>query len=238
MKFICKQSVLNEAVNAVSEEITTVTTVSSDNQTISVKSSVFSIDTLPDFDIVYHGTHSKHKDSLITGINVYKGYKSADFGQGFYTTSSYEQAKRLAYDRAKAYNKHHKEQPPAQPMILKFRINKVKLSEYKGLIFDSPNERWKEFIFNNRVGIDFSVSKYYNKDGRYNFVYGCVADSNITNMVGDIKHQKITYGEFIDSLKALKQYEYDQLSFHTPDVVSALDLLEIEIIEMEAILIE
>ena len=237
MKFICKQSVLNEAVNAVSEEIATVTTVSSDNQTTSVKSSVSSIiEKLPD--IVFHGTISIHRDSLITGIDVYKGYESTDFGQGFYTTSNYEQAKRLAYDRAKAYNKHHKDKPPAQPMVLKYRINKVRLSEYKGLIFDSPNERWKEFIFNNRVGIDFSVSKYYNKDGRYNFVYGCVADSNITNMVGDIKRQKITYGEFIDSLKALKQYEYDQLSFHTTDVVSALDLLEIEIIEMEAILIE
>ena len=43
MKFICKQSVLNEAVNAVSEEIATVTTVSSDNQTTSVKSSVSSL---------------------------------------------------------------------------------------------------------------------------------------------------------------------------------------------------
>lgn len=235
MKFICKQSVLNEAVNAVSKEI--VTADNNDNQTKGLKHFLSSlIEKLPD--IVFHGTISIHRDSLITGIDVYKGYESTDFGQGFYTTSNYEQAKRLAYDRAKAYNKHHKDKPPAQPMVLKYRINKVRLSEYKGLIFDSPNERWKEFIFNNRVGIDFSVSKYYNNNGKYNFVYGCVADSNITEMVGFVRRQQITYGDFVDSLKALKQYDYDQLSFHTPDVVSVLDLLEIEIIEMEAILIE
>lgn len=57
-------------------------------------------------------------------------------------------------------------------------------------------------------------------------------------MVGFVQRKQITYGDFVDKLKALKQYDYDQLSFHTPEVVNVLDLLEIEIIEMEAILIE
>lgn len=240
MKFICRQSELSEAIAksvlANLKEEAIVTTDNSNNQTISVKSSISSIESLPD--IVYHGTISIYKDSLLAGIDVTVGFKSADFGQGFYTTSNFEQAKRLAFDRAKAYNKRHKNKPPAQPMIMTYQINKSQLSEHKGLFFASPDEKWKEFIYNNRVGIDFSVSKYYNKDGKYNYVYGCVADSNITEMVGYIQREQITYGDFVDSLKALKQNDYDQLSFHTSDVVSALDLIEIEIIEMEAILIE
>ncbi len=234
MKFVFRQGLLEAITGDIADDM--VNTIDNDNKTIDVKTTVSSINSLPN--VVYHGTNTAHKDSLLAGINVYKGYKSVDFGQGFYTTSHYEQAKKLAYERAIAYNKRHKNKSPVHPMILKYKINKDKLSEYKGLIFDSPNDRWKEFIFNNRVGIDFSVSKYYNKNGKYSFVYGCVADSNITEMVGFVQRKQITYGDFVDKLKALKQYDYDQLSFHTPEVVNVLDLLEIEIIEMEAILIE
>ena len=232
MKLICRNEMLIENVTKVMKSAK----VCNEKQATKQKHFISSIDFLPDF--VYHGTISVYRDSLLSGIDVKVGFKSADFGQGFYTTSNYEQAKRLANDRTRAYNKRHKNKSPTQPMILKFKVNKIKLSEYKGLIFESPNDKWKEFIFNNRVGIDFSVSKYYNKNGKYSFVYGCVADSNITEMVGFVQRKQITYGDFVDKLKALKQYDYDQLSFHTPEVVNALDLLEIEIIEMEAILIE
>lgn len=240
MKFYCSQSELSEAITqavlANFREEVIVTDEKSKIHTTFEKSKISSIDSLPD--IVYHGTISIYRDSLLAGIDVKVGFKSADFGQGFYTTSNFEQAKRLAFDRAKAYNKRHKNESDAQPMILTYKINKSLLSKQKGLFFVSPDEKWKEFIYNNRVGIDFSVSKYYNKDGKYDYVYGCVADSNITEMVGYIKRKQITYGDFVDSLKALKQNDYDQLSFHTSNAVKVLDLIEIEIIEMEAILIE
>lgn len=209
------------------------------NQTItSEKASKFSSseNSLPD--IVYHGTISVYKESLLAGIDIKRGFISTDFGQGFYTTSNFEQAKKLAHDRARAYNKRNRNKSQAMPMVLAYRVNKSKLSKCRGLIFAYPDEKWKEFVYNNRVGIDFSVSKYYNNDGKYNYVYGCVADSNITEMVGYVKRQQITYGDFVDSLKALKQNDFNQLSFHTSDAVSALDLLEVRIIEMEAILIE
>ncbi len=192
------------------------------------------IDELPD--IVYHGTISIHKESLIHGIDISKGFKSADFGQGFYTTGNYEQAKALAIDRAKAYNKRYKNKPTVKPMVAEYLLNKIELINHKGLIFNLPDDRWKEFVYNNRVGNDFSVSSYYNKNGKYNFVYGCVADSNITEMVGNIKRERITYADFIDNLKPLKQQSYNQLSFHTNNVVSVLELLKFEIIEWEAIL--
>lgn len=190
------------------------------------------IEDLPD--IVYHGTISIHKDSLLAGIDINKGYYSADFGQGFYTTGNYEQAVRLAKDRAKTYNKLNKT-TLVYPMIVSYNINKSELSSdsYRGLIFDSPNSKWKEFIYNNRVGKDFIVSKYHNLTHKYDYVYGCVADSNITDMTKQIKVNQITYGVFADNLKPLKRECYNQLSFHSYKSIKILEFSNIEIIESE-----
>lgn len=190
------------------------------------------IDNLPN--IVYHGTISIHKDSLLSGIDVNKGYYSADFGQGFYTTGNYEQALRLSKDRAKAYCKLNKT-ILVYPMVITYNINKSELNsnEYKGLIFDFPDSKWKEFIYNNRVGKDFVVSKYHNLNHKYDYVYGCVADSNITDMTKQIRSKQITYGAFVDDLKPLKSEYYNQLSFHSLKSINILDFLNIEIIESE-----
>lgn len=190
------------------------------------------VDDLPD--VVYHGTVSVHKDSLLTGIDINKGYYSADFGQGFYTAGNYEQALRLAKDRAKAYNKLNKT-VLVYPMVVSYNINKSELrsNSYKGLIFDFPDSKWKEFIYNNRVGIEFVVSKYHNLTRKYDYVYGCVADSNITDMTKQIKTNQITYGVFADALKPLKMEYYNQLSFHSHRAIDILKLANIEIAESE-----
>lgn len=80
------------------------------------------------------------------------------------------------------------------------------------MVFDYPNSKWKEFIYNNRVGKDFAVSAYHNLTHKYDYVYGCVADSNITDMTKPIKSKQITYGEFADDLEPLKAEHYNQLS--------------------------
>lgn len=190
------------------------------------------IDNLPD--IVYHGTISIYKDSLLSGIDINRGYYSADFGQGFYTTGNYEQALRLARDRAKAYSKLNKT-TLVYPMVVSYNINKSELNSnsYKGLIFDSPDSKWKEFIYNNRAGKDFVVSAYHNLTHKYDYVYGCVADSNITGMTKQIRSKQITYGAFADDLKPLKVGHYNQLSFHSLKSIKILDFLNIEIIESE-----
>lgn len=188
------------------------------------------IEDLPD--IVYHGTISIHKDSLLTGIDINKGYQSVDFGQGFYTTGNYKQALRLAKDRSNTYSRIHNV-TLVYPMIVSYNIDKAMFNGCKGLIFDSPNEKWKEFIYNNRVGNDFIMSKYHNLNHKYDYVYGCVADSNITDMTKQIKRNQITYGVFTDDLKPLKKDYYNQLSFHSYKSIKILDFSNIEIIESE-----
>lgn len=193
------------------------------------------IDELPN--VVYHGTVSIHKDSLISGIDINKGYHSTDFGQGFYTTSNYEQAKALSVDKANIYNTRYAQKESANPMIIKYNLDKALLKKFKGLIFDSPNDKWKEFIYNNRVGGDFLVSEYYNKNGKYHYVYGCVADSKITDMTREVRSNIISYGDYIDKLKPLKNSEYNQLSFHSNEIVKALSIISIEIIEGKVLLV-
>ena len=55
--------------------------------------------------VVYHGTLSIHKNSLVKGIDISRGYPSTDFGQGLYTTDNYDQAMDIAVGRTKAYLK-------------------------------------------------------------------------------------------------------------------------------------
>lgn len=190
------------------------------------------IENLPD--IVYHGTISIHKDSLLSGIDVNKGYYFADFGQGFYTTGNYEQALQLAKDRTKAYSKLNKT-ALVHPIVVTYNIDKSELNSksYKGLIFDSANSKWKEFIYNNRVGKNFVVSTYHNLTRKYDYVYGCVADSNITGMTKQIRSKQITYGAFVDELKPLKAGHYNQLSFHTCRSIRILKFSNIETTESE-----
>lgn len=193
------------------------------------------VDELPD--IVYHGTISVHKESLIAGIDINKGYVSTDFGQGFYVTGNYEQAVRIAEDRAKERNRRHKSNEKAYPMVISYSVNKGLLADHRGLIFEAPDDKWKEFVYNNRVGSDFAVSNYHNIGRKYDFVYGFIADSYITKMVRNIRNRSMTFGELSDLLKPLKPGLYDQLSFHNQAVVSALIMNNIEILNKEAELV-
>ena len=193
------------------------------------------VDELPD--IVYHGTMSVHKESLIAGIDINKGYVSTDFGRGFYTTGNYEQAVSLAKSRTGSYNDMYGQNDKAYPMVISYSVNKHLLSDCTGRMFEAPDDKWKEFVYNNRVGTNFAVSNYHNINMKYDFVYGCVADSKIVEMTKEVKWNKVTYGMFVDSLKPLKCDSYDQLSFHSDKSAAVLTILKIEIIESEVSLL-
>lgn len=187
-------------------------------------------------DIVYHGTISIHKDSLMSGIDINKGYFSADFGQGFYTTGNYEQAKNIAIGRAEGYliRKHL----IAFPMIMSYSLDLKALEKHKGKIFDETEiSKWKEFVYNNRVGVKASISNFHNLTKKYHYVYGYVADSHIIDMTREARKGIITFGDFSDSLKILKNGEYSQLSFHSNEIIKALRVVNIELIEREELLV-
>ena len=49
------------------------------------------------------------------------------------------------YDKANIFNKRYKQKKSVSPMIIKYSLDKSILKDYKGLIFDSPDDKWKEY---------------------------------------------------------------------------------------------
>jgi len=188
------------------------------------------VENLPD--IVYHGTISIYKKSLLDGINLKKGNECVDFGQGFYTTTNLEQAKYFSITQSKKNNifqesmkSRNNEWIPrySNPLIIGYKINKVLLKKYYGLFFSNCDVRWAEFIYNNRLGIDFLISNYHNIDKKYDFIYGFMADADIANIIQDVKLRKIDFDRFAEAIQPFDQYSQDQLSFHTKNVLQCIE---------------
>lgn len=191
-------------------------------------------------DKVYHGTLSIYEDGLIKNIDLNRGYESVDFGKGFYTTTNYNQALSFAKIRTKKHNKYHEKKlrerenwiPKfTKPMIVVYNINKDSMKNSNGKVFHNPNEKWAEFIFNNRMGEDFLVSPFHNINREYDFVYGSMADASIATLMEDVKLKNICYKEFCKEIEPFDRYKQNQLSFHSLEGLKCLELNDIVIIK-------
>lgn len=179
------------------------------------------IDELPD--IVYHGTLDLYKESLENGINLSHSKNNLDFGKGFYTTSNYKQAVKFALKRAEFSGN--------KPLIISYEINKEIMYQFASncLFFNYTDEKWYEFVFNNRVKNGNIISEFHNKNCMYDIVYGSVADGAIGLLTRKARDNQVDFQEFV---KSVKPYDnYNQLSFHTNNSLKALMLSNIEIIE-------
>lgn len=191
--------------------------------------------------VVYHGTISIYRESLLNGINLSKGDDNSDFGKGFYTTTNYKQALSFAKYQKSKYNKAQirlsnkfKNHCPyfVNSMLVKYNIDEEILKTFNGLIFESPDRKWAEFIYNNRLGLDYAISDYYNLDRKYDYVYGGLADSEIAPIVQEAKSGNLKFEEFFRLI--VPYYKEDnQLSFHTEKVLNCLHLSETKIMRRD-----
>src|SRR5215510_13882217 len=93
--------------------------------------------------ILYHGsTVGVEKPDLL------KCRRATDLGQGFYTTTSYEQAENWA----KIKQKRSKTETSAVSEFV-FDENVLYSSDYKVRYFEKATEEWLKFVINNRRGI-------------------------------------------------------------------------------------
>lgn len=194
------------------------------------------IDKLPNK--VYHGTKSIYKNSLKLGINLKKSEAELDFGRGFYTTTNYKQAIDFAKKHSKrnnmiAYRKNKKgiKAEFTNPMIVTYTIDKNVLKKLKIKLFKKADKDWAQFIFNNRLGIDYIVSDNHNLDIKYDCVYGLMADSDIAVLMEDIRLGNIKYDDFCNKIEPYDKFTQDQLSFHTENALKCLTLSDINIIK-------
>ena len=148
--------------------------------------------------ILYHGSLEIVKKPQILRAN-----RPLDFGTGFYTTTSLQQARRWVKLRMEQNNA---------------KVGYINIYEYtpkKGLRsrrFRSANEAWVDFVHANRTVQD------YNHD--YDIVTGPVANDNVYLSFNLYESGIITKRELIRRLKTYKLV--DQLLFHTDQSLATL----------------
>ena len=148
---------------------------------------------------LYHGSLE-----IVEKPQILLANRPLDFGTGFYTTTSLQQARRWVKLRMEQNNA---------------KVGYINIYEYtpkKGLrtrLFRSANEAWVDFVHANRTIQD------YNHD--YDIVTGPVANDNVYLSFNLYESGIISKRELIRRLKTYKLV--DQLLFHTE---RSLDTLE------------
>ena len=144
---------------------------------------------------LYHGSHIEVKNpKIITSSRV------GDFGRGFYTTSSLEQARRWAQIRAR-------QEDVSAGIVTVFDVPEHLFTHPELQIrnFIKADDTWLDFVLANRKDVDF--------DHKFDLVCGPVANDRVyicLNMLEDGLADRATV------IAKLKTYVLaDQILFHT-----------------------
>jgi hypothetical protein len=141
--------------------------------------------------IIYHGSLEIVRQPHIVNPN-----RPLDFGKGFYTTTSLQQARRWVNLRMEQHN-------ASLGYLNVYDYNPIKSLNVRR--FRAANEPWVDFVHNNRTIPD------YNHD--YDIVIGPVANDNVYLSFNLYESGIISKKELIQRLRTYKLV--DQLLFHT-----------------------
>lgn len=155
---------------------------------------------------IYHGSLE-----IISTPEVRISNRTLDYGNGFYTTTSYDQAEKWVLRHKKDKEK------PNKGYVNVYEIDIELVKEDKNTLwFDKATEEWVDFVYSNRNDKQFTHN--------YNFVYGPVANDKVYAAFS------LFESSFIDKqtlIKELRTYTLvDQLLFHTPESLSKLVFIE------------
>lgn len=158
---------------------------------------------------IYHGSIEKVESPEIRESN-----RTLDYGQGFYTTTSYEQAE--AWVRRRMNEKR-----TSRGYVCVYELNKAALESLNRLIFEQPTEEWVDFVMKNRT------QKGYVHE--YDIVYGPVANDRVYAAFALYEGGLINKQALIAELKVYKLV--DQYLFHTEKALQALTFIEAKEVE-------
>jgi len=144
--------------------------------------------------IVYHGSYL-----AVSKPDTAHSRKSVDFGQGFYVTPIYEQAKKWA-EKYKLRGK--------SAVISSYQMDEEVLKKEKALIFDTYSEEWLDFVSRCRSEKDTSD---------YEIVVGGVANDKVFNTLELYFDGLIGKSEAIGRLRFEKPNS--QICFRTQAVI-------------------
>ncbi|MDR3180591.1 MAG: DUF3990 domain-containing protein [Prevotellaceae bacterium] len=132
---------------------------------------------------------------------------NTDFGQAFYTTTSFEQSAKWAKIKQRRATLE-------SAVVSEFEIdeNILHSEAYKVRFFEKATKDWLEFVINNRRGIESKE--------KYDFVMGPVANDSLYATILLYEQGVITADAAIEQLKT--HTLFDQLSFHTEKALANL----------------
>lgn len=159
---------------------------------------------------VYHGSIDE-----VVNPEIRQPNRSLDYGSGFYTTTSYEQAKRWVERRMK-------DKGVAIGYVNICELDEKLVKNMKSLFFEKPTEEWVSFVMRNRTERNFIHD--------YDVVYGPVADDSVYTQFALYEGGIISLPTLIHELKTYKLV--DQYLFHTEKSLLAIKFVKSEIVEI------
>ena len=155
--------------------------------------------------ILYHGSID-----LVDKPEIRVGDAYLDFGVGFYTTTSYEQAERWARIKMRRHN----------AVVGYVSVYELALDiASKALVidkFETADEKWLEFVVNNRKGVPVGDTK--------DMHIGPVADDNVYQSIRLFETGAYDAEYTVKRLKT--EVLQDQWTLHTDKALSFLKFLE------------
>ena len=152
---------------------------------------------------LYHGS-----DIIVDTPQIRKPNRTLDYGSGFYTTTSYDQAEKWVRRKLnKSSDKGY---------VCVYDFDEQTFVELNVLHFDVPDELWLDFVMANRTNKDFSHN--------YDIVYGPVANDRVYAAFGLYESGIFNKQELIRELRTYKLV--DQMLFHTEKALEKLRFLE------------
>ena len=153
---------------------------------------------------IYHGSFE-----VVESPEIRQPNRSLDYGSGFYTTTSYEQAKRLVERRMKGKGM-------AVGYVNVYELDDKALESMKVLLFEKPTVEWVNFVMRNRTERGFTHD--------YDIVYGRVADDSVYTQFTLYEGGIISMPTLIQELKTYKLV--DQFLFHTEKSLTAIKFID------------
>lgn len=155
--------------------------------------------------IIYHGS-----TELVDSPEIRKSETYLDFGMGFYTTTSYDQAERWARIKMRRQNKEL-----GYVSIYEFNFERA-MKETVIKRFEDANMTWLKFVVGNRKGEGLI-------DG-VDMHIGPVADDNVYRSIRLFETGVLDAEETVKRLKT--ELLHDQWTFHTDKMLSYLRFIE------------
>ena len=153
---------------------------------------------------LYHGSLER-----VETPELRKPSRTLDYGSGFYTTTSQQQAESWVKRRINEKDVH-------KGFVNVYSFDNAALETLHCMVFHAPSVEWVDFVMQNRTQKDFTHD--------YDIVYGPVANDRVYAAFALYEGGILGKQELISELKTYKLV--DQYLFHTDRALQSLKFID------------